>query len=552
MRITVIIIINKFVSSLKIYFQASLITIILIAATVRIVALGQFPNGFTGDEAQQGYSAYSILKTGKDEWGEILPLFPRGFGDFKPPLYTYLTIPSVAIFGLSVEAVRLPAAVIGILTVILFYYLSKELLKDEKIAFWSSLLLAINPWHIQLSRTAFEGGLGILTFSISLLFYLKSGIKNLSLAAFFWGLTLYSYHSWRVFTLLFIAGLILINRKKFTSAKNWIAGLVLLIFILPLIFNINYVLQRSSDVGIFSKNQIDGYFSNKGTSPLPPTLDRVLDNKYLYLLNEFSGNYLSYFSPVFLFSDDRPDNTYLNFPYFPLLYLIELVFWLFGIYLLISKRLENHRIIILWIILAIIPASLATGSMNASRAPTLLPLVSIISAIGATFVIEKWRFGQNFILAILGLSFILFLHFYFITLPQKPPDNLRYGYDIVFRKILEEENKYDEIVISKSFTEPQIFIAFYSKMDPEVFQSASKDWLRYEKANKKYVDQLESYNLGKFLFEDINWGKKDSIRKNALVVSKNEDFPSDETSILDLKYKDKILYRLVPVKYAED
>src|SRR3989344_3482713 len=92
--------------------------IILIAILTRLPFLGQFPNGFTGDEAQQGYSAYSILHSGRDEWGQFLPLNPRGFGDFKPPLQTYLMIPSIAVFGLTIEAVRLPSAILGVLTVL--------------------------------------------------------------------------------------------------------------------------------------------------------------------------------------------------------------------------------------------------------------------------------------------------------------------------------------------------------------------------------------------------------------------------------------------------
>src|SRR3989344_6073268 len=159
--------------------KVMLAIIIILSAVLRLVALDKFPNGFTGDEAQQGYSAYSIFKTGKDEWGELLPLFPRGFGDYKPPLYTYLTVPSVGLLGLNVLAVRLPAALAGILAVLIVYFLTKELLKNQKIALWASFLLAINPWHIQISRTAWEGGLGILTFSLGLLFFLKSGLRNL-------------------------------------------------------------------------------------------------------------------------------------------------------------------------------------------------------------------------------------------------------------------------------------------------------------------------------------------------------------------------------------
>ena len=538
---------------MKFNYKLSLLIITLFAAFVRLVFLDQFPNGFTGDEAQQGYSAYSILKTGKDEWGEILPIFPRGFGDYKPPLYTYLTVPSVGLLGLTVEAVRLPAAVIGILSVLVVFFLAKELLKDERIALWSSILFAINPWHIQLSRTAFEGGVGILTFSIGLLFYLKSGIRNLILSSIFFSLTLYSYHSWRLFIVLFIAGLILSSWKKLISIKYWIPGLILLIFILPLMININSVLKRSSDVGVFSKDRITGYFSNKGTSSLYPIVDRLLDNKFVYILNEFSGNYLSYFSPGFIFGDDRSDNTYLNFPYSPLLYFIELIFWLFAIYSLITKRLENRKIIILWFILAAVPASLAVGSMNANRTPTLLPLASVISAIGAVYMIEKWKYANKIISVSLLISFVFFLHFYFLKLPQKPPDNLRYGYDQVFKKILEVESQYDQVVTSKAFTEPQIFIAFYSKMDPVEFQMASTDWLRYEKSDKLYVDQLQSWNLGKFYFEDLNWNLKDSNRENALIVGKPEDFPQDVESILDVyDHKKKMLYRLIPVNYEKN
>lgn len=535
---------------MKLNYKLFLVGIILIAALSRLLFLGQLPNGFTGDEAQQGYSAYSILKTGKDEWGEVFPLFPRGFGDYKPPLYTYLTIPFVGLFGLSVESVRFPAAVIGVLTVIVVFFLTKELLKDEKIAIWSALLLAINPWHVQLSRTAWEGGLGILTFSLGLLFFLKSGIRNLILASIFWGLTLYSYHSWRVFIVLFLAGLMLISWKKIISAKNWIAGVVLLGFMLPLIFNINFVLQRSTDVSIFSEGQISGYFSNKSVSPLPPIADRLLDNKIWFILSQFFGNYLSYFSPTFIFTDSRSDNTYLNFPYFPLLYPMEVIFFLSAIIIFITREIPNKKLIILWLLLAPIPASLATGSMNANRVPTLLPILIIISAVGINYFVHRWKTARSLIIIGFALSFLAFLNFYFIKLPQKPPDNLRYAYDQVFKKVLEVEENYDQIVISKVFTEPQIFVAFYFKMDPSVYQEASKDWLRYEKSDKLYVDQLQSWNLGKFYFEDINWERKDSLRKNALIISKPEDFPSSVESLFDIRDpKGKIIYRMV---YAND
>ena len=524
-----------------------LIAIVIIAALTRLLFLGQFPNGFTGDEAQQGYSAYSLLQTGKDEWGEVLPLFPRGFGDFKPSLYTYVSIPTVGIFGLTVEAVRLPAALAGILAVYVVFLLTRELLKDEKTAILASLFLSISPWHIQLSRSAFEASLGVLTFSLGLLFYLKSGARNFILAAFFWGLTLYSYHSWRAFLIFFILGLLVFYRKKLIVKKNLVPGVILLIFILPLLVNINSVLTRSSDVSVFSQKQLEGYFASREGSPLPPTLDRAFDYKLYFIGSQFVSNYLSYFSPTFYFTSNRSDNTYLNFPYFPLIPTFEIIFWLLTFYIIITKNFENRKIFLLWFLLAIIPASLAIGGMNANRALTLLPLTAIISAIGAKILLTSKNWIKYLLGALLVLNFLMFLHFYFIKLPKTPPANLRYGYQEVFKKVLEVESKYDNVVFSKAFTEPHIFVAFYGKMNPKGFQAASQDWLRYEKAGRQYIDQLESWNLGKYLFEDIYWGRKDSLRKNTLVVAEPKDFTSEVESILDVKDpKGVVLFRLVP------
>jgi len=46
----------------------ALFLIIALAFLIRIPGLASFPTGFTADEVAQGYTAYSILKTGSDEW----------------------------------------------------------------------------------------------------------------------------------------------------------------------------------------------------------------------------------------------------------------------------------------------------------------------------------------------------------------------------------------------------------------------------------------------------------------------------------------------------
>jgi hypothetical protein len=79
----------------------------------RAIGLASNPVGFFADEASTGYDAYAMLLTGCDQYGEFLPLFARSFGDYNESLYRFLTVPAVAIFGLDVFSVRLPAALLG-------------------------------------------------------------------------------------------------------------------------------------------------------------------------------------------------------------------------------------------------------------------------------------------------------------------------------------------------------------------------------------------------------------------------------------------------------
>src|SRR5688572_20592021 len=106
--------------------------ILLAAFCLRLASLSSIPSGFTPDEASFGYDAYSILKTGKDQWGKSIPILFESFGDFKSPLYGYLTIPTVAVFGLNKFAVRLPSALIGTLGVLITYFLVKEIFGKKK------------------------------------------------------------------------------------------------------------------------------------------------------------------------------------------------------------------------------------------------------------------------------------------------------------------------------------------------------------------------------------------------------------------------------------
>src|SRR4030042_5000305 len=163
-----------------------ILLILILAFFLRFYSFPSIPLGFSPDEASFGYDAYSLLKTGKDQWGHKLPLVLESFGDFKSPLYTYMAIPFISIIGLTKFAVRLPNALLGTAAVYVTYLLVKTIknyfdkkleIGNWKLETYASLLLAISPWHIMMSRGAFEANL--TTFFLPLGMYLfLIGLKN--------------------------------------------------------------------------------------------------------------------------------------------------------------------------------------------------------------------------------------------------------------------------------------------------------------------------------------------------------------------------------------
>lgn len=124
-----------------------LIVIIALGIFIRTYRLSTIPP-FHEDEIAFGYSAYSLSQTGADEYGKKLPLFLESFGDYKLALNAYVLLPVVKIFGLEEKVLRIPAMLLGFASIIMVFYLVKELFNNRRLALVSSILLLFSPWHI--------------------------------------------------------------------------------------------------------------------------------------------------------------------------------------------------------------------------------------------------------------------------------------------------------------------------------------------------------------------------------------------------------------------
>ena len=377
-----------------------LFILVAVATILRFWQLGGVPASPDWDETALGYNAYSIMQTGKDEYGKSFPIILRSFDDYKPALYAYLAIPFIKIFGLEVFAVRLPSAILGVVTVVATYFLLKELFKDPKIGAIGSFLLAISPWHLQFSRIAFESNVGLACNIFSILFFLK-GLKKpwlLFLSTIFAGLSLHVYQSEKVFVPLLFLVLIVVFRKEFFRLPKRYIGASLFVGMLLVFPLVSYIatepqaLLRARGVSLFADQT--PFLARTVERLVIDTKERdilgmVLDNRRItYAIGVISG-YISHFDLNWLFiAGDQPRH---HAPNMGLLYLVELPFVLLGIYRFIFGSFERRikYFILAWFLIAPIPASITSGVPHPIRALNFLPTFQLFSAIGIIFAAQK-------------------------------------------------------------------------------------------------------------------------------------------------------------------
>lgn len=218
--------------------QFSLGIILLVGSIVRLTALERFPMGLHQDEAYSAYNAYSIMKYGIDSAGYAYPVYYTVWGSGMSILYSYLTMPFFALFGVSTITIRLPQAILGSISLLAAYGLGKEC-KSKWFGVAFAGLLTITPWHIQQSRFGLDANTAVPMLLFALYFwcrYLNGKRHSLWLAAGFFGLTLYSYAlAWPLVVAILLLSAVCF-RKRIAWNRQLLGGtLFLFVLALPLL-----------------------------------------------------------------------------------------------------------------------------------------------------------------------------------------------------------------------------------------------------------------------------------------------------------------------------
>lgn len=132
--------------------------LLLLGAVLRLAWLGRYPAGLNQDEASIGYDAFSLAHYGVDRNGNSWPVLLVAWGSGQNALYAYLLLPFVRLLGLSEFSIRLPSALLGIAALAVFYYVCRKL-RGPLFGLLGLAVLAVNPWHVMLSRWALESNI---------------------------------------------------------------------------------------------------------------------------------------------------------------------------------------------------------------------------------------------------------------------------------------------------------------------------------------------------------------------------------------------------------
>lgn len=534
------------------YFWLFLICVI--GTTLRFYKLGNYPVGFHSDEAFLGYNAYSLLKTGKDITGDFLPVHFKSFL-YSPGGYSYFSIIPILIFGLSAFSSRFSSAFFGSLTLLLVfsttYYLfekkheNKHFKKDTfSIPLISALLLAINPWHINLSRTATENVIVLflimLGFFLYFIWYPKLKSVKLLICYLCFFVSLFIYQAPRFFLPFFIL-LLTFFFKKAPNVKTNIF-LYSILIVLPVIFIIvtPSLSQRIKMLSLISNPGvsavIDEQQSEDGLFHNSLIIARIFHNKIINYSLVFLKNYFSHYSFNFLFLDQILPSRY-RVPGYGLFHLFEFPFIATGLFFLLKDKQRTGLFLLGWLIISPLGSSFSFDDVpNMQRTLFSVPPLIFFSAYGISKIFFYLKTTQIKLFFISTLSFtalfslLFYLHQYYVHQTLNKPWYRQESYKELVEQVNNLLPEFKKAVVTTSNSTPSIFFLFYSKYNPANFQ---KEFLKSRNENFGQI----SFAKYKFVDDDCPLKMKNG-KKMIKTISGEKDvlYVNKETCLVDPKF----------------
>jgi 4-amino-4-deoxy-L-arabinose transferase-like glycosyltransferase len=462
-----------------------LILIFCIGIAVRLLDFGSVPPGLNQDEASTGYDAYALLHYGIDRNGFHNPVMLVSWGSGMNALPSYLAMPFLLLFGLSVAAVRAVNLTGGILTLLAFYLLVRRT-GDKTLALLATFLLAVSPWHIMISRWALESNLLPALFLLGVLFLSRAREypRSTLWAAVFFALTLYSYGTAYLATPLFLvlASLSYLWYRPRSWKPVAQGGVIFCVLALPIALDlvVNQFKLSSIKTPVLSMPRLP-------SQPRYQTISTLFGgggpNALWHNVRDFwhvlrSGN------------DGLIWNAVPGFGY---VFAVSLGLAALGLVVLLSRRrfwlLHTQFLLLAWLAAAVVLG--ASEEVNVNRINLVfLPLI-FFTAVGIRALAAS-RVLLAAIIAFYCFAFVSFTHKYFGSYRAQASA----AFYPSFGKAIDTASSATSgpLCITGRVNQPYIFVLFYRRIDPHVFEHT----VTYENPGAEFqnVSSFDRYTFG--------------------------------------------------------
>lgn len=518
----------------QIFFILFLVFVTFFVFLTRLWKLDALPVAPYEEEVAVGYDAYSLLKTGKDHHGQTWPILAfESFGDFKPTGYAYATLPSLAIFDLSVWSIRLPSALAGIFIIINLIMLARLL----KISWrWVAVVSVFSPWLIFFSRASWESNLAtslILAGVVVLWGSWRARQFWLTLPGGLIGtgflvLATYTYHSARATAPLIFFGLLVLlfteylqnqtfsnhSKNKTLSFLNRFLNLwktkdfrkkiifpitIWLVFFLfsfwPILANVfsPAVSQRSQETTFINTAPILERSLELQEAGELTWIDSKIFHPYIITIQKIVDTFFIHLSPRFLFVEGDINPRHSS-GYTALLFWTDAFAMIVGSIWFWQNKKRYFFFLFWWLAVAILPASITKDASHALRILAGSPVLITFVATGywqvAQFFSSLWlKFAKNrmvvigrFAPSLIIFSLIMFQWsgfwwFYTQVYPTRYASVWQTGNQEMVEKVIALQKVYPEhrILLSREGGRPLMYYFFFGKIDPESVQSEAQE-----------------------------------------------------------------------------
>ncbi len=302
---------------------------------------------------------------------------------------------AIGLSHFGIFTIRLPGVLMSIASIIFFYILALSFFEkqNKNIAYVATFLLAVSPWHIQISRADFLSNLFILV----------------TLA-------------------------LLIAAVKLTGKIRLAICLCLAVFVV-------FLGMRQDPSLVYKRIEAEKQSRDRISYSLFSPLSKILYENNMSQARITTGNAFSYFDPRALLFEWKNDAGRVS-PHSGLFNPVDIILIPLGLFVLFQKRKKEFLILLLPAVI-VFPLSATSGTPDAFGASVFFAAMAIASAQGA-FVNKK----TTIVVSCFGLLFFFwFLFNYFFIFPLDP--GLEKEYVKSFLKTSDEKGKV--VVVDKSY-----------------------------------------------------------------------------------------------------